>query len=127
MSYRACWDDYGVRFEFYDVLTAQDLMGSSKELVEDPRFENIAYELGNFHNVKSVEVSSTTVRHMAKIDLAASKRNPNLKIALVVDSMLMLSLTRMWELSGGGKIWEARIFDNEEAAKLWIGLENFLD
>ena len=120
MAYETFWEEKGIKWVFSGDLTNDDLLKCNQELYEDPRFIDIDYEICNFIAVENFPVESRVVQHVAKMDMEQSKRNPNIKVAVISNKLVMRGLTRMYEITGDGSAWETQFFENEEDARAWI-------
>ena len=124
MAYKTFWEEKGIYWVFSGTLKNVDLINCNKEVYEDPRFQNIEYELCDFNAVDSFPVNATTIRMVAEMDAEAYKINPNIKTAIVANQKVMKGLTNMYnvyfELAGNDVSWETEIFEKIEDARKWI-------
>ena len=122
MPYELNWEDRGLLFKFWDVVTGDELVQSNLDAYSDPRFQNIEYELV-VHSKSSVfEAPAEKVRQVARMDAEASKSNPRLKIAIVASQIVMRGLANLYRLQseGEGGTWETEFFEIEEEARRWL-------
>ena len=89
MPYELVWEDHGLLFRFWDVVTGDELIQCNLDAYSDSRFESIEYELVVFSDSVKFEASSQTVRRVAEMDATASKRNPKI-VAVIVASQLVI-------------------------------------
>lgn len=122
MSYSIFWEEKGVRWKFSGEVTDQEMLDANKEFYDSPVFYDMRYQIGDFLEVTDFKVSSDTVKVLARLDLEASEKNPNVKVAFVVTNVMIKGLTRMWDLSGGGTHWESSAFEDEASAREWLGI-----
>jgi hypothetical protein len=122
MAYETFWEPQGIRWVFSGTVTDEDLIRSNEELYEDPRFPEIRYEIADFRSVEGIleNASSETVRRVARMDMAQSSRNPDLKVAILATTLLIKGFARMYALFGDESRWEIRIFETEEDARRWF-------
>ena len=66
MSYELIWEDRGVLFQFWDVVSGDELVQSNLDVYADPRFESIECELVIFSDSVEFVASSESVRRVAK-------------------------------------------------------------
>ena len=121
MPYTTHWEDRGIRWVFTGVLTGEELLNANLAIYDDSRFMEMRYQVVDFLLVTDFNVTSEIVREIGQLDEKASQRNPDVKVAVIATNLLHKGLTRMWELSGGGAIWQTAIFEDEETARVWVG------
>jgi len=121
MAYETHWEPSGIRFVFTGTVTDDDLIQSNKDVYDDPRFEDIRYQIADFRDMDEFAALSDTVRLIADMDREQASRNPDIKVAILSTSSLMKGLGRMYALSGAGEEWDVRVFDTEEEAREWFG------
>ena len=120
MAYKTFWEEKGIKWVFSGILTNDNLLNCNKELYEDPRFLDIEYELCDFTAVKSFPLDSEVINMVGKMDLEQSKRNPNIKVAVISNAPVMIGLTNMYEAAAYSSPWETQFFENIEDARAWI-------
>ncbi len=122
MPYELIWEDHGVVFRFWDVITDDELVQSNLDVYSDPRFEKIEYELAIFQDSVTFAASAETVRHVAQLDAKASKKNSGIIVAIVASQMVIRGLANLYrlqhEVSSGQ--WTTKYFDSEEEARQWL-------
>lgn len=121
MPYSSYWEQQGVLFVFSGIVTDQDLLEANLDIYDDPRFMDLRYEVANFLDVTEFNVTSDMIRKVADLDYAASKRNPNIAVAIVDTSAVIKGLANMWAYSGGAEVWESELFEDEVLAREWLG------
>ena len=122
MPYEQIWEDRGLLFRFWDVVTDDELRQCNLEALSDPKFESIEYELAVFSDSVKFEASSETVRLVAQMDAGATKRNPKILVAFVASQLVVRGLVNLYRLQSevaGGK-WKTENFETEEEARKWL-------
>lgn len=120
MAYKTFWEERGIKWVFSGKLTNDDLLNCNKELYEDPRFLDIEYELCDFTDVEDFPIDSKVIRIVGEMDMEQSKKNSNIKVAIISNETVMFGLTRMYEAAAFSSPWETQFFENEEDARAWI-------
>ncbi len=120
MSYKTFWEDNGIRWIFSGQLTVDDLLKCNQDLYKDPRFSDIEYEICDFRAVIDFPEESKAVHVIANMDMEQSKRNPNMKVAIIGNRLAIFGLTRMYQIVTGDSVWETHYFENEDDARAWI-------
>ncbi len=121
MSYESIWEDRGLVTRFRDEVTEDVLNHSALEAFADPRFENIEYWISDLSDISGFPASSQSVRRTADLDKMASKRNPDLKVAIIPGPMVVRGMANMYRTFNEimGTSWKIEIFDTEDAARKW--------
>ena len=83
MSYKTFWEANGIKWVFSGTLTNGDLLQCNKELYNDSRFLDLKYELCDFTAVEKFPVDSDVIRQVAEMDSIHSRRNPNIRVAII--------------------------------------------
>jgi hypothetical protein len=102
-------------------MTDEDLIESNKEVYANPQFPNIRYEIFDVSGVTQFEVSSKAVSQVGAMDQEASRRNPNVRVAIITSEPFAIGLSRLYSRShkAMGGTWRTEMFDTEEAARNW--------
>ena len=75
-----------------------------------------------FSDSVEFEASSETVRRVANMDAEASKRNPNIIVAIVASQLVIRGLANLYRLNSeiAGGTWETEFFETEQEAREWL-------
>jgi len=123
MSYKILWEENGCKITVTDVL-GNDFLKPSIKVTTDARFINSKYRIVDFNMVKEFPIDSNTIRQIAESDIRAYKINPNIKIAILANKLVIKGLANVYntyfELSNDDKTWELKIFETENQAREWI-------
>ena len=120
MPYDVVWENRGVVFRFWDVVTDDELVQSNLDVYSGNKFETIEYELAIFLDTVTFKASSATVRRVAKMDAEASKRNSKMVVAIVASQTVIRGLANLYRLeseASGGQ-WNTEYFESEADAVL---------
>ncbi|MCW8934702.1 MAG: hypothetical protein OQK98_08255 [Gammaproteobacteria bacterium] len=124
MSYNIIWEENGIILCFLDEVTNDDLINANLEILGDPRFKKINYQLLDLINVSSYPIDSSGIRRVAELDARAYKINPDIKVALVANELIAKGLLNMYnvyvEIAGDDVRWLSEVFESIEDAKLWL-------
>lgn len=121
------WEDKGFRIITKGVF-GDGFLDISMRATRDPRINDAEYGIVDFRDVTEFPIDSGTIEQIAKSDAMAYKLNPNMKLAVIANGMVMRSLTHMYqvyfELNNDGDRWDAEMFETEAQARDWINNEN---
>jgi hypothetical protein len=121
MPYETFWEPRGIRWVFEGSVTDDDLTRPNEDLYDDSRFLEIRYQIADFRFISGVSALSETVRLVSHMDREQSRRNPDVKVAILGTSPVVKGLARMYALTGAEDRWQVRLFETEEEAREWIG------
>lgn len=92
----------------------------------DPRFIDAKYGIFDLLQVDEFPIGSETIRQLSKIDAGAYQLNPDIKIAILANKLVVSGLAHMFkmfsQLDNGGDVWEMKLFENENQAREWLGI-----
>lgn len=83
-------------------------------------FRRYRYSLIDAMEVTEFNVSSEAIRKIASECTVASKKNDDGIVALVVKSVLLFGLSRMYLLLSSGNPWEINVFRQKKEAESWL-------
>lgn len=122
MPYQISWQEHGVTWHYSGVLTGKDLMQSNFDIFGDERFDDIRYQIVDLTGVEEIQVTEQHMRKVAHLDMAASRSNPRVKVAVVSNSEAATQLNVYYDKYCDEKSpWETRVFGSIEEAEAWVG------
>lgn len=115
------WMDRCVHWIFQGPLTASSVIETFGELYGHARFDETRVQIRNYSAITSYEISVADVQKIAAFDRAASKSNPNMKIALVVstENENHEALAYLYDAELYDTPWQVAVFSSLEAALEW--------
>ena len=122
MPYELIWEDRGVVARIWGEQTSEEYVEWSGSIASDPRCESIVYQLVICSDSLVHKASIDAVRRVAELDARASKRNPNVVVAVVASEMVIRGMTNQYRLlheAEGGQ-WKTAYFETEEEARRWL-------
>lgn len=100
----------------WGVLTDRELLAHVRTLTADPRFARDFRQLADFRDVTDVQITSSTIREMAKLNpFGAGARR-----ALVVTSDVVFGMARMYQILRDESPDELQIFRKVDDAFRWL-------
>ena len=96
MCYTIKWSDRGVIWTYAGVLTGNALIESNLAIYNDPRFETIDYQIVDLRGVEEFRVLSQHMEKVAALDVAASKLNSHIRVAVVSPVVTGRHMTRTY-------------------------------
>ena len=116
------WEPEGFVFKSSGVVTAEEIFESGDEFLAVPEGITPKYQLVDCLHVEQFNLSEVDVVNISADDLAASRKYPNIKVAMVaqkghVTEKFVNYLKVSWAINTS---WEIRIFNSVESARDWL-------
>ena len=116
MPYQLTWDDHLVIFDYVGEMTSQDVLRSNRIVYEDPRFDQLRWQLVCVDRVHSISFHKKDVKHIAYMDKAAALANPRISIAFAGHSSLLQEIYSLYAEYIESDPWPVFYFDSREDA-----------
>jgi hypothetical protein len=120
MSYEVIWEEKGIHWKYKGVMSNNDLLQSNQSIYGDPRFDKMRYQIVDMLDVESFEVDLETMEEVTVMDMAASKTNPLVIVAVVATRLQAKRFIEIYETTAGGAPWNTELFESVEEARAWI-------
>lgn len=122
MAYEIHWTKTCVEWRYFGSLTGREIIESNNRIYGDARFDDLHCQLVDLSDVYDFDVSDSEMKHMAYLDMAASKSNPKIKVAVVAPAGAAREVADVYGKYSNNSIWEAAIFGTRDEAIAWLGL-----
>lgn len=121
MAHNTTWEEYGIHWEYYGVVTLQEVAQSNTEFYCDDRSDSAKYQIFDGTAAEDFVGTEEEARMIAAIDLGASRSITDLKVALVVPASA-LDLAEQYIASSKElkSPWTFRIFPSLAEARTWV-------
>lgn len=119
MAFELLWEPRGVYKRFYGYVTDAELMEAVVTIESDARFDGLRFVINDFLGIEGFSVSEDNVLTISAIDNAASRTNPNIKIAVVATDQRVHELANIYADSPLNA-YPTEIFPNPDAARTWL-------
>ena len=128
MLYKLTWDKAGTVAEFFGRITLDTILEVDQMHYNDPRFDEIHYELYDFSQADLSEVHISDVQVPAAYDFGASHINRCMKVASVATDPHAIELCKHYinVSKGVNSSWSFAIFDDRESALEWCTSDLFM-
>lgn len=121
MAHKTTWEENGIHWEYFGVVTLQEVAQSNTEFYCDDRSDAAKYQIFDGIAVEEFVGTEEEARMIAAIDLGASRSITDLKVALIVpDSALDLAKQYIASSKELKSPWSFRIFPSVEEARKWV-------
>lgn len=122
MPYQIIWSEDGVEWTYSGVLTGTEIIQSNEAIYGDPRFDDLRYQIVDFTEVETFEVSEQDMKRMAYYDRVAARSNPRIRLAVIAPEATGRSVAETYEKHNQEPGWEQRIFETRAEARAWLGI-----
>ncbi|HEY4642896.1 MAG TPA: hypothetical protein VII75_16260 [Thermoanaerobaculia bacterium] len=123
MPHSTTWTEQGVIWTFWGNVSGEELVGTSREVCNDPRFATRHYQLVDLMGVERFDVTSDHMIRLAEIDHIAALSNPSVRVAVAARDELIRMLSLYYEAESTDSPWEQQIFDSLTDAQAWADLK----
>lgn len=120
MSYRLHWEDTIAVFEYYGRFTNDDILDSNEEVYQSEQFAGMTGQLVNMLGVEEIAVDRACMLEIAKRDKIAAEKNPDVKVALIIQKVLLFGLSKLYEFSTVNSPWQIEMFYSKDEAEHWL-------
>jgi len=119
MSFEIEWIKSNAVVRFYDQLTFQDFRQVNDLIYGDPRFDNMEYQIADFTDVSSIQLTNNQVKVLSTLEKGASRWNESVKVAHVTRDTYLQNLVHAYERDMQQTNWSCKLFDNLTDAQTW--------
>ncbi|MGV7224650.1 MAG: hypothetical protein ACQ9MH_24430 [Nitrospinales bacterium] len=102
-------------------VTLDDFLKGSNEAYSEPYLKTQRYQIVDFTNCSSFNLSSDDMVVIAKMDKEISRVNPNIFIAIIAPSDITFGMSRVYQAYAEETGFKIEVFRNRELANVWIG------
>ncbi len=122
MPFRTIWENEGIKWEFHDFVTAEEIWEANKIFFNDHRAETAKYQLVHTLETTGVEWDPLSIVDVSVNDVAASRTLQRLKMAYITNNeKIRNKIEKYVEVSRNlNTNWHFRGFESEEEARLWL-------
>ena len=122
MPHTTKWERRGVTWIFWGVVSGEELLEANQEIYGDARFDGMRFQIVDMTAVERFDVSLDDMTVLAATDKAASKSNPDVRVAVAARDELIRQLSLYYEREADGSPWRQQIFESVEAARNWVAV-----
>lgn len=109
-------------------MSADEFLDASKELYEDPDWEDSFKTLWDLRWTTAVDLSPEDMENLVAAKAhRETERGLSGRIALLVNRDTLFGVARLFQHRGGAKGREIQVFTEEAPARAWIGLPTRTD
>jgi hypothetical protein len=112
----------GVRITGTGIVTGDEYLDVHRQhLTEDPvRFREYRHSLSDYRGATKIEIPTPAIHEVARLCREAAEVNPEIVVALLVETDLAFGLSRMWQALVDEVPWEVQVFRRADEAREWI-------
>ena len=101
-------------------VTLEDIKSGAAEAYSEKNIPTHKYQIIDFTNCSSFDLSSSDMQEIARIDIAASETNSDIKIAIVAPTDVAFGMSRLYEVYADETGFDIMVFRNAKDAETWI-------
>lgn len=120
MPYEISWKDKGIIWTFYGVVTAVETRQASLDILGDPRFVDLHYQIVDISTVEQFNLTSEDMDEAGALDEAATLSNLRIIVAVVAASDDAMKIAKMYKSAMRQAKWPVEIFRTMDDATEWI-------
>jgi len=120
MPYEITWERRGVYRRYFGRLTDAEFIGAVVEVEGSPRFYDIRYAILDFLEMEEFVVRNESfLEETAALNFAAAMSNPNIKVAVVAVSPVVLRLAEQYK-AHALRPYTTEVFSTLAEARTWV-------
>lgn len=120
MPYKLVWEDKGVYWKYFGIISGDEVIEASTMIYGEPRFDTLKYKLVDFLGVDKLDINRDQVALIAYQHRSAQRSNPYIKNAIVVNPQ-GAGLANNFADFFKDAFWEVKVFHNLDEANTWAG------
>ena len=113
-------DKQGIYVTLEGKVTLEDFKVGASEAYSEENVHIQNYQIIDFTNCSSFDLSSSDMQEIARIDKEASKINPNIRIAIIAPTDVAFGMSRVYEAYADETGFDIMVFRNSEVVEDWI-------
>lgn len=122
MPYEITWEMRGVYRRYFGRLTDQEFVQAVREVEGSPRFYDIRYAILDFLGMEEFVIDDPSfIDVTAALNATAAQDNPNIKVAVVTVSPVVLRLAQAYQ-AHRLRPFATEVFSTVEAARVWLAV-----
>ena len=113
-------DKQGIYVTLEGKVTLEDFKVGASEAYSEENIHTQNYQIIDFTNCSSFDLSSSDMQEIAIIDKEASKVNPDIKIAIIAPTDVAFGMSRVYEAYADETGFDIMVFRNSEDVEAWL-------
>lgn len=120
MPHSVEYKDDGFLVLLHGKITAEEIMRSSKYLLNHSNFIKCRYQLWMFGSVESFKLSEDELKRISDHDREKATKNPNMKLGIVSEPQFIDALGNIFKSFFGDSTWKIMVSDDLYKTYKWI-------
>ncbi len=120
MPYVNEWEEKGVYRKYDGAVTSKEILRAVQEVEADARFDDIRYVISDFLDISDYSFECEDIVLLASIDSAAAISNPDINVAVVMDSPGMMEAVKIYTDSLDRPPYPTQTFATLTEARAWV-------
>ena len=100
--------------------TLDKILKAAEEVYSEEYITKQKYQIIDFTECTSFQLSSHDMRAIVEVDLETSKSNPDIIIAIIAPQDIAFGMSRVYEAYADETGFRIKVFRDKEESQLWI-------
>ena len=123
MPFNAKWTNKGVDWIFHGDVTGEEILAACMNIYGDSRFDSLTYKIVDFLGIGTIRLTEEIIKKIAYFDMAASKTNPNLKVAILSKDAVLDDYSALYAAYMTETAWKIQFFTDRQTLEAWVKKE----
>ena len=120
MPYENIWEELGVYRRYNGCVTGKEMREAVEEVEGHVRFDFIRYVINDFLDVTEQDIAPQDIEIIAAIDRAASRSNPDIRIAVIATEQAILDMATFYSELSYDSPYQTRMFSTLSEVREWL-------
>lgn len=120
MSYELVWEPGGVVMRLFGFVSSTEFLQARGDVDGNERFDELRHVICDLRSSTGSSIGVDDVDELAAMDLAASRTNRDIRIAVVATDVEAVKLANHYARSAMN-VYPTRTFSSEAEARVWLG------
>ena len=120
MAFEVQLEPKGAYIYFSGEVTYDQLKASRAQLWGNPDWDNLLFEILDFRDAASLEISTLKASMIASMDDVATVRSRRNKVAVIANSSNVMNFAVAYADAKKHSPWEVKIFNDLDSGRRWV-------
>ena len=121
MPFSHNWEEKGVVVTFSGVITSNEVMKANNQIIGDPRFDNLLYQIFDFGNIDKIISSDEEAKMIGIMDKSSTRWNKRIKVACITNKDYIIEMINEYAEMLKETEWDVGVFKDLDDAYSFVG------